>query len=189
MRRWIGARVRGVTASVLVLTVVLAIGVLGQTSPNMVPDYRFEIEEYDVRSSFVHSIESQVPANASIFQLSDESFPFSFAGMYSSFFSNSLRWSFGAMLGRPANWAPALVKKPVRQMLEGISAIGFSGIAVEFNASPTILRSLSTELRVEPSSVAEGQLAFFNMAPYNQRFRERHTAAQVASIAHAALRS
>src|SRR5580692_377723 len=129
--RSIRARRYGSITSVAALAVVLAIGVLYQTSPEMVPNYSSYIEQYNARARFVHAIEAQVPANASIFELPYTQFPQNYEDLYAYFESNGLRWSVGGMLGRPSNWVPALLKRPTAQVLEGISAVGFSGRSEE----------------------------------------------------------
>jgi phosphoglycerol transferase len=177
---------RGRRMSVAALATVLVLGVLYQTSPIMVPDYESEISAYNSRVQLSREIESQVPPNASIFQIPYFPFPTSSGNLAAYFVSNNLRWSGGAMQGRPTDWVPALLKKPTPQIVEGVSAAGFSGIYTE-EASGTVLRELSNTLGVAPLIGGNGQLAFFNMASYNQRLRRRHSAAQIASIAAAEL--
>jgi hypothetical protein len=188
---WIGARRGGRWASVALLAAVLVIGVLYQTSPEMVPNYGSEIEQYNVRSQFVRAIESQVPRNASIFELPYTPFPQNYEDLYAYFVSNGLRWSVGGMEGRPSNWVPAFLKKPLAQILEGVSATGFSGLYIESGeaSNSTLLRTVGRTLGVAPLTAANGNLVFFNMTAYNRRFRERHSAAQISSIAATALGS
>ncbi|HXN37961.1 MAG TPA: hypothetical protein VN892_07975 [Solirubrobacteraceae bacterium] len=187
---------RGV--SIALLVGVLAIGVLYQTSPGMALNYRAEIEEYNMRKQFVRAIEAQVPAGSSIFQLPYVPFPqgayppgiHEYENLYVYLVSNDLRWSGGAMEGRPTDWVPTFLHRPLAQILEGVSAVGFQGLYVEpagIAEANAVLRSLSNALGVAPLISPDGRLVFFDMAGYNRRLRERDSPAQIATIATAAL--
>ncbi len=198
LRGRIEARQRGRAASLALLAGVLVIGVLYQTSPEMAPEYGTEIKQYNARTKFVRAIEAQVPSEASIFELPYVPFPQgkdpgtigAFEDLYSYFVSNHLRWSGGAMEGRPTNWVPAFLKKPLPQVLEGVAATGFSGLYVDregVEKGASLLAVLSRTLGVAPLTSENGRFAFFDMAAYNRRFRELHSAAELASIAAAAV--
>lgn len=198
--KWARSRRGGRIVTITVLLLVLSVGVLYQTSPSMVPNYRSEIEQYHLRSQFVSAIEAQLPANASIFQLPYVPFPQGqnpsgigeYENLYVYFVSKSLRWTGGAMEGRPTDWVPKFLNRPLARVIEGVSAVGFNGIEVEPagipNSSAT-LGLLQSTLGVAPLTGANGQLVFFNMETYNRRLREHYSAAQIAGIAAAALGS
>lgn len=198
LRGGVEARRRGRVAWPAVLAGVLVVGVLYQTSPEMAPEYAPEIKQYNIRTKFVRAIEAQVPSEASIFELPYVPFPQgkdpgtigAYEDLYSYFVSNHLRWSGGAMEGRPTNWVPAFTTRPLPQILEGISAIGFAGLYFDregLSDPQAVVAALSSQLGVAPVKSAEGRFTFFNMALFNRRFHEQHSAAELASIAASAL--
>ncbi len=183
-------------AFAIALAAVLLVGVLAQTSPRMVPDYAAVATRYEHEGAFIHKIEAQVPRNASIFQIphvpfpegSDPSHVGEYEDLFGSLHSNTLRWSGGAVEGRPTDWVPALLKKPMPQILEGISATGFAGIYLETHAvTHLVIAGLPGLVGAPPLTSSEGQYTFFNMAAYNRRFREVYSPAQIAAIAASVL--
>jgi hypothetical protein len=190
---------RGRLAFAVALSVVFVVGVLDQTSPSMAPNYRAEAAQYRSDGEFVRTIESQLPADASIFQIPYVSFPkgpsSNRMGVLDDLFgylhSNRLRWSGGAIVGRSTNWVPALNGKPLTQSLEGISAAGFQGIYVDTfgfaGGGEELLMELRNMLGVAPLVSPDGRLVFFNMTAYNRGLRKRRTAAQIASLSAATL--
>ena len=45
--------------------------------------------------------------------------------------TRSVRWSYGAMKGRPADWAAELVGVPVADLVSRLAAAGFDGVYVD----------------------------------------------------------
>lgn len=198
-RNWIGNRRGGQAVFIASLAATLVGGVLYQTSPSMAPDYAATTASYTVNRQFVHSIEAQLPGDASIFQIPYVPFPvgqkpaaiLDNEDLYGYIFSDRLRWTGGAMEGRATDWVPAFITKPLPKILAGVSAVGFDGIYVDRAGLPEkgteLLPALSRQLGVSPLMSSDGRLAFFNMTAYNRRFRLRHSPSQISSIAHAAL--
>jgi hypothetical protein len=194
-------RPRGQSAFIAILAILLLVGVLYQTSPAMIPNYPANTNYYNVRRAFAQGIESRVPGNGSIFEIPYVPFPqgvdpgkiAAYENLWGYIFSNRLRWSGGAMEGRRANWVPAFLDKPLAQVLAGVCALGFKGISVDTAGLPEegaqIVPALTRALGVSPLRSAEGRFLFFDMANYNQRFRQQHSRAQIRAIAAAALNS
>jgi hypothetical protein len=199
LRTWLRARPRGRPVFAAVLAAVLLAGVLTQTTPAMVPEYAATFARYESEGAFVHRIEAQLPRGASIFQLPYAPFPegtdpahlAEYEDLFGSLHSDSLRWSGGAIEGRATDWVPALVAKPLAQVLEGASAAGFAGIYIETRGlaegGTTLVPALQRALGVAPLIGPEERLVFFNMSAYNRRLRERRSAAEIAQIAAATL--
>lgn len=199
-RRWAGRR-WGAASVAILLGAVLVVGALDQTSPTMAPDYTAEIAEYRSDAMFVQAIESEVPSGAEIYQIPYVPFPepgpvyraTDYDEMLGYVHSEHLRWSAGALVGRPTDWAAAASELPLAQMLEEVSAIGFSGVYVDTFALPPggekILAELRAALGVEPLVSSEGRFYFFDMLSYSQRLRSRRSAGQLAQLARAALYS
>ncbi len=195
LRRVLGARRFGQSAFTAMLAVVLLGGVLAQTSPRMVPPYESAATRYNSEGRFIHAIEAQLPGDASIFQIPYAPFPegtdpgklIQWEDLFGSLHSNRLRWSGGALEGRQATWVQVLLTKPLPQILEGAAAAGFDGIYIETagltEAGTRLVPLLRRALGVAPLVDSEERLVFFNMSAYNRRFRERHSPAQIASLA------
>jgi phosphoglycerol transferase len=199
LRSWLDPHKGARVTFALVLIAVLPGGVLLQTSPSMTPEYTATAARYNSEGAFIHKIESELPHNASIFQLPYAPFPegadpghlSEYEDLFGSLHSSDLRWSGGAIEGRPTDWVPSLVAKPLAQILAGVSAAGFAGIYLETagltNGGAELLPALHAALGVAPLIGPEGRYAFFDMAAYNRRFRELHSAAQIANLAYATL--
>ncbi len=179
------------------LACALSIGALDQTSPAMIPSYRELAAQYTSDGSFVRAIEHRVGADAEIFQLPMIEFPEG-AGPPSDgwvdavgyLHSSHLRWSYGAMIGRASDWQAALAGRPLRSLLEGVTAAGFAGVsfdALELHEGEAEIAALTRELGVQPLVSEDGQLYFFDLAPYRQSLRRRYTPSQLASLAQVTL--
>jgi phosphoglycerol transferase len=192
-KRLSGGRLSRIGFAVLLIC-VLTIGALDQTTKENIPTYRANAALYNSDSAFVRAIERQVPRHANIFELPIVEFPESPVGwehFIPYLHSSQLKWSFGAMKGRPSDWEAALVGAPLAQLLPAISAAGFSGVYFNPREVPeggvSILSGLSQELGVSPLVSSDRHLYFFNMAAYNQRLRQRLGPQQIARLAQATL--
>lgn len=122
-----------------VLVAVLVLGSLDQTSPAFALQ-RSAADEWRSDDAFVRGIEQRLPAGAMVYELPYVGFPEtpSPGGMYAYdsvrgyLHSHDLRWSFGAMRGRPPDdrFAP-LAAAPVSELLPIVSAVGFRGVWVD----------------------------------------------------------
>lgn len=172
-----------------VLGLILLIGIMDQTTEYFVPPYASLKAEYSNDADFVKKIEASIPKNAMIFQLPYVSFPENppvhKMGDYELFRgylnSQTLRWSYGAMKGREGDiWQRNVAEKPVEELVETLSLAGFSGIYLDRNGysdmGANLEARLSTLIGTKPLVSANNRLVFFNMAEYNQRFKNKFTA-------------
>jgi hypothetical protein len=190
-RRW---------AAGVVLAAVLVIGTLDQTSPaTMVPGYAAQAAQYHSDSTFVRAIERQLPGSAMVFELPYIPFPEAQSPgrmqAYDEFLgyihSDRLRWSNGAMEGRPTDWIPRIINQPPAQLLQTISATGFQGIYLDTygfsDAGASAIGQLTKLLHESPLASPNKRLYFYNITAFNRQLRQRYSAAQIAAIAAAAL--
>ena len=136
-RRWGGGWRR--LAFLGVLTATLVAGVLDQTSRAYVPPYETIRREYESDGRFVQRIEDRLPEDGRILQL--PYIPFPEAGLTGKvgdydhvrlyLHSDSLRWSFGAMKGRPDDWLASRRNEPLRRLVSDARAAGFDGVTVD----------------------------------------------------------
>ncbi len=137
-RRWDAGRSRRLGYAGL-LSVTLVLGVLDQTGRDYVPPYETIRQEYENDARFVQQIETRLPEDARILQLPYIEFPeaglsgpvgdYDLARPY--LHSRDLRWSFGAMKGRPEDWLAAHKSEPIEPLVSAAVAEGFSGLYVD----------------------------------------------------------
>lgn len=160
------------------LAVVVAVAVLDQTSGAIAPDYDRLAAQWRADAAFVERIDSVMPSGASVYQLPYMPFPEQDYRQATPFLhSRDLRWSFGAMAGRPADWAAGLVGIPGDRMLPAVAAAGFSGVYLNRGLYPDGGAGPSRELRqltgAAPLTTADGRQEFFDIRSYAQRVRTR----------------
>ena len=143
--------------------------------------------------TFVRRLERRLPDGASVFQM--PYVPFFEADLGDSdqyemlrpyLQSHDLRWSFGAMHGRPRDWYAAMATLPPSYVLPAAAAAGFSGVVVHrvpfgpigIDAEAQICRMLDQR----PLSSPNGELAFYDLRRYREALRRTHGAAAVATL-------
>ena len=92
-----------------------------------------------------------------------------------SLFTSRLRWSWGAMKGRPEDLTPSFVGRPLEQLLPDVAALGFDGIYVDRRG----FADHGDEIESKLSWILDGQLPivsrdrdllFFDLRPYRQNY-------------------
>jgi phosphoglycerol transferase len=161
-------RLRGRTAWA-VAAALLVVGVLDQTTGSMTPRYDEVAAEWRSDEDWVEQVEEALPEQAAVLQLPYVPFPSSppvarmvdYDHVRPYLHSDDLRWSYGAMKGRPEDVGDD-VTAPAQA-----EALGFGGVAVDrFGyadngaAVEAQLRELSTR---EPIVSPNGRLAFYGL--------------------------
>jgi len=167
-------------------------GIFDQTNTSFVPSYSSNEKEFYSDESFVKGIEATMPPEAMIFQLPLIPFPEyppqnkmrDYDQFKGYLHSKSLRWSYGAMKGREADyWQKSVSYKPIEEMVETLSLVGFNGIYVDSYGYPDsgsgIVSRLSEVLMISPIKSENGRLYFFDMTLYNSQLKSRLTAEEV----------
>jgi phosphoglycerol transferase len=167
------------------LACIVLLGILDQTGQNYRVPFLPLYEEFRSDRTFVRDIEKAVPPGTRIFQFPFVSF-LSLAndsyhlGPYSHFrgylHSHALKWSFGAMHGRPIDLLHArVVQRPMPECIRQLAWLGFGGIYVDRHGYPDNGRLLESQLadllQTKPIVSANGRLAFYDMGPYVQKLR------------------
>ena len=183
----------------LAMVAVLAIGLFDQSSPTLIPPYKVAATQYASDAAFVGQIQHVVPHNGMVFQLPYEPVPPVAGGSTSAAYQNlrpylhseSVRWSFGAVTGRSANWQAALVPQPLSVVLPALAAVGFDGITVEHIAYPDGGRAIESVLRNVPGNNGfgsqDGTFSFFDLQEYNRYFHAHVAPSEIASLRQATL--
>ena len=174
---------RPVLADALLMSVLL-IGLLDLSSNEaFVPKYETAQNEYKSDALFVEEIDRELPPQAEVFQLPYVSFPENVQpgleiGPYEPLrpylHSNDLRWSYGAVKGRPsADWQADLADKPTEVLLDTVSDKGFDGIYIDRFGYPDRAAELEGELGellgAEPLVSPDGRRSFFSLLSYREK--------------------
>jgi phosphoglycerol transferase len=192
-------RERAVAAGLV--AAVLVLGVLDQTSSSYTPAYEEIDAVYQNDRRFVRRVEEQMPSGAAVFELPYADFPEGTTpgntGGYDLLrpylHSRDLRWSFGAVRGRPADWAARLAKAPLGRVLPAVSSVGFEGIYVDGagydDEGVAVRRELRKMLGVEPLESADKRFLFFDIRSYNRRLAGERSRGELERLRAATLRS
>ncbi len=181
------------------LGVVLVAGVIDQSTRLAIPPYAANQASYTSDGSFVARIEKIVPKGAAIFELPYVPFPenppvvrmtdYELGRGYVQ--SNDLRWSYGQMKGRAQDWAAEAQSLPLPTLLDGIVAAGFSGIWIDRfgyqDNGAAIERSIRALIGTDPIQSSDGQLLFFNLAPFAAHLRATVPAYELSALGNAIL--
>jgi phosphoglycerol transferase len=128
--------------------------------------------------NFIHAIEAAVPPGAMIYQLPYHPFPeYGFTNRMLDYdplrgyvYSSRLRWSYGAMKGRPADeWQKQVASLPVEQMVVTVAQAGFQGISIDregYRNPDELIGRLTALLGVPPVGSADRRFVFFPMMKY-----------------------
>jgi hypothetical protein len=180
------------------LAAVLALGLFGQIARSDVPPYELA-GGWRNDQTFFQQIEQRLPSGASVFVLPYQAFPE--AGQLVDLDDNDLlrgylhtkhlRWSFGAMKGRPADWSGDLQGLPTSTTLDAAVATGFSGLWIDRFGYADRAASLENDLHGLvglPTIVdAAGRDSFYDLRSFAHRLEKAHSPAQIAALRRAVL--
>lgn len=166
-------RTGGLLAAVA-LCLVLAIGILDQTSSALVPPYRTVAAEWRNDEGFVRAIDARLPEGALVLQMPYVPYPetppvnrmVDYDELRGYLHSDDLRWSYGAVKGRNDPNA-ALAAEPVPALVTDAAAAGFAGIYVDrfgyVDQGAKLEGELATALGTKPVVSENGRLAFYEL--------------------------
>ena len=185
------ARAKAALAAVAVLAVGLAL--FDQIGTGMVADSRQNEAEWTSDADFFSAVEQQLPPGAAVYELPYLPWPEggTTAGVVDQdlwrgfLHSNALRWSFGGMRGRDADWQEYTTRQPVPAMVDALTAAGFDGIQLDRQGYAD--RSLETEIATalggeQPLVSADGRLAFYDLRPHRDQLEATLGADGVAKL-------
>jgi phosphoglycerol transferase len=178
-RRWQSSRAGSVAAIVLPV-VVCIVGIYDQV-PSRPPRAGGQaVAAFRSDQEFFARVEAVLPKGSMVYQLPFVPFPeyppvnrmVDYDHLKGPLHSESLRWSYGAMRGRPMHaWHEALAAKPLDQLVRGVSQAGFRGIYVDrwgyTDNGAGLEAGLRRLLNVEPIVSGDKRLSFFDLRPYS----------------------
>lgn len=118
------------------LALVLGVGLLDQTSNALIPDHAALEATWRSDEQVVERLEAALPAGAAVLQLPVVRFPEpgpvrgveDYDPLRPYLHSERLRWSHGAMAGRPEDWHTTLAEQPLPAVLRSAQAAGFAAL-------------------------------------------------------------
>jgi hypothetical protein len=150
---WLGRRIPR-PVFLAALAAILVLGAADQTTDFFVPPYDGVAADYRDDERWIRTLEERLPERAMVVQLPYEPFPEPRPGprpLYEPakpyIHSSDLRWSFGAMKGRPDDWAAANATRPAAELVPAAREAGFAAIHVDRLAYPDQGAAVENELR------------------------------------------
>ena len=191
-------RGRPVLAGTLLVGVLL-VGLYDQSGGAFVPDYATMKGEYEHDAVFVETIDRQLPPRAEILQLPYVPFPenppvnkmtdYDLVRPY--IHESDLRWSYGAMKGRPTDWQDDLADEPTKVLVAAAAAAGFEGIYIDrfgyTDGAAELESELHELLEAEPLVSPNGRMSFFSLLSYKERLQNRYSPEELAELKTATL--
>lgn len=198
---WLRRRVRSRALFAVAVAAVAVAGLYVQATSEIVPPYEASAAEYRSDRDFVRAIDRRLPPDASVFVLPYVAFPetgrlvdLSENDLLRGYLhSDELRWSFGAMKGRPEDWSRELSALPPAAVVDAAAAAGFSGIYVDRFGYGDRAAGLEAELAARtgdatPLIAASGRQSFFDLTARRRRLGATRREDEIASLREAVLR-
>jgi phosphoglycerol transferase len=164
------------------VALVVGFGLVDQVTPAAVPAHLMNKSRYDSDAELVRRIESTLAPGEIVFELPYQTFPeppemhemAGYALIRPYLHSNSVRWSYPTMRGRPPDtWAQSVSQRDPRALVVKLAEAGIGGILVTrsgyADSGREIEAGLSEALQSEPTISRDHQLAFFALTDYRRR--------------------
>jgi hypothetical protein len=154
------------------LAVLLVVGVLDQTTKASVPPYDAVASAWDADGAAFAALDDRLPPGAMVVQVPYEPFPEPAntpVGIYEPakayLYSDDVYWSWGAMRGRPEDWAATIAGKPAADVVSAARTEGFTGVLLDRvalgNAAPATEADFRAATGRAPEQLPGGRWVFF----------------------------
>ena len=184
--------------------VAVAVGLIGlfdQTSPADAPDHAGVARNWKADDDFVSAIEQRLPEDAAVLQLPYMAFPengrlnaIADYGLFKGYLhSEDLKWTYGAVRGRPTDWLGYHKALTTEQLAAGAAAAGFGGVYVDaYGYGPGGVEPVQAALEKIAGAgtviaSAGARLRFVDLRPATARLAARTSAAERAGLEAALL--
>jgi hypothetical protein len=188
-------RPRGPMIAGAVTIVTLLFGVFDGTSSEFVPQYKRHRAEWQADAAFVVRIQHLLPRDAMVLELPYVPYPevalpsglTSYSPLEPYLHSHTLRWSGGAMAGRPTDWLAKSSELPLQQLIPGATAAGFSGLYIERSGYSDGAQSVASKVQAitgaMPIAEPGGKAYFFDLLAYSAKIRKAAAPATLTALA------
>ena len=171
--------------ALLVALVVLA--TLDQVPASVVPDYGKLARTWKQDKTYFTAIDDELPHGSQIYNAPYVPFPergYDEARGY--IHSPHLRWSYGAVEGRPADWARGLSGQRGDVIVPAVAAAGMRGVLVDTGLYPDGGRAADSDLRRITGSPAlasrDGSFRYYDLNAYRQALRRTIGASDLSQL-------
>ena len=176
---------------ICIIGLVFLVGIWEQSTGR--PNHNLSKQIYESDEAFVKEIEAKVPEGSMIYQLPYCKYPevpnINEMKEYSLFrgylHSNTLKWSYGGYKGRTADkWHAYVNSLEMEERIQRIADAGFVGIYIDRSAYTleemgNLQAQLTQILGQQPLYSQQGDLMFYNMLPYIERYQNGWSQAQI----------
>lgn len=194
LARWRGLRPAARRAVAWTLAAgVLTVGYLDQVTPGAVPQYAESKAAFEADARWIGEVEDALPQDAAVFQLPFLAFPETVPGteqLRAYLHSSTLRWSGGAIKGRPtSDWSQQVAGLAPQDMVDDLAVAGFSGIVLDRQAYGEGFETLEEELaQAAGTAVAvsdDGRYVLFSLVDEADEVADSHTAEELDALRQA----
>ena len=173
---------------------ILLVGLVDQIPVGVRPSYATTRASLESAQGFVNSMQAALPDGAMVFEYPVTAFPeagptralpdYSLAVPY-ILGDGSLRYSYGGIRGREADWQTWWSQQPMPQQLRGLAAAGFDAISVDGRAylakGAAFKRYLVATLGPPAGASRDGEQAWFDLRPLRRSLARSLPRAQIAT--------
>jgi phosphoglycerol transferase len=167
-------RLRPAWAWPAVLACVIVLGSLDQAPTSIIPAHDASARSWRADDAYFNALERRLPRGAMVYNAPYYPFPERPLDAVRGYLhTDELRFSFGAVEGRSADWPAALSGQPGGITVPAVSAAGFSGILVDAARYPDGGAAADADLRrltgATPFTSRDGNLRFYDLRAYRTR--------------------
>ena len=201
---WLRRRIDGpaawrVAVSAIIPLLVGGFALWDGTSPANRPNHQANITEWRGDQEFVNRISATLPPGSEVLQLPIQPFPEAggivqmgdYEHLVGYVHSEGLRWSYGAMKGRPGDWSAGAAELPVRELLPAAAAAGFGGLWLDRRGYEDNGTSIEQQIEeatglAKPTAVSpDGRRVFYDLRPLRARVDATLTEQERSALASA----
>jgi hypothetical protein len=183
-----------------VLALLGVLAVLDQTSDVFIPAYAATAAQWRSDAVYGERVERALPHGAMVFELPYTSFPGTFPlgssvpwDSYRLYLHTSaLRFSYGAMVGRPQDWSSALESSSIPEAVTAAATAGFSAVSLDrlgyTDNGASADQTLRSILHERPIVSPDGRFELFNLRSFTARIRQTVGERAIKKVASLILR-
>lgn len=195
-RRWIARRPSHRPAAFVLAALLTAFGIADQVSIDDGPPLRSWDAPFESDRAFFAAVEAQMAPEDAVYVLPYRRFPEESPAYLSADYdllrpylnTQKLRWSYGGMKGRDADWEEQLDDLGGDELVTSVLAVGFDGILIDRFGYPDMGELLKRDLiettQVLPSSSPDQRWYFFDISGSRGSYEDDELAERRNELLH-----
>jgi hypothetical protein len=182
-RAWVAGRPGRQRVALATAAVVLVFGLIDQASiDGSRPDPDQWAASFESDQNFFQAVEADIPAGAMMYVLPYRRFPEEAPQLRSGDYdllkpflqSQTLRWSYGGIKGREADWQEQLRDLAPEELVEALVAVGFSGVVIDrygyADDAADLASAIATTIDDDPILSPDGRWFSFDLTAQRARY-------------------